>query len=181
MTRAKTLLALAVFAVCLGVVALVVSGGVGRIAPPTATPSASPSPSPVPCVTTLAGAMNDCTVTAANPGAAAESNGCSAAAGGLHEVIYLHGNFHNYLLYLNIDGYIGPGDYIVRQSAAATGLFQVGIREYKTGALWTSTDGTLTVANDERSGRLNVNLAYVGGLVTPPSIRLNVSGRWTCR
>jgi hypothetical protein len=184
MSRANALLALAAFAAALGVAALLVTGGIGRIAPATAHPSATPSssltPSPVPCVTTLAGAMNDCTVAAADPVAAAGSNGCSADASGLHEVIYLHGNFRNYLLYVNIDGYTGPGTYTLHASATSNRPFAVGIREYDSGALWESAGGTLTVASNGRSGTLNVLLNYVGGLVAPPVLGLIVSGRWTC-
>jgi hypothetical protein len=183
MSRSRAFLVLIGFVVAFGLGAFLVTGGIGRIVPkippPNATPSASLTPSPVPCVTTLAGDMSDCTVTAADP--VTGSNGCSASADGLHEVIYLHGNFHNYLLYLNIDDYTGPGTYTIHAPATSTSPFAVGIREYDSGALWESGGGTLMVASGGRSGTLKAFLVYVGGLVTPPVLGLTVSGRWTCR
>ncbi len=185
-SRSRPILALAGFAVSLGIAALVVTGGISRIAS-SSTPhqSAPVSTAQLPpfCgaqAIELVGARNDC-ATRDSTGAA-----CSVTGRVLDAVIHLHGNRKSYLLYVEVDGgYSGAGPYVLPPwphpyPDANDGNGKAGIREYVTGALWQSVAGVIIVTNsDGKSGFINAELDPVGG-PAPPTIRLHIEGPWNC-
>jgi hypothetical protein len=186
MSRSRPILALAAFAVALGVVALVVTGGISRIvSPPTPHQSAPMSTAKFPpfCgahAIELVGARDDCATR--DPTEAA----CSVSRGVLDAVIRLRGNERSYLLYVEVDGgYSGTGPYLLPPwqhpyPDANDGNGKAGIREYVTGALWQSVAGVIIVTNkDGKSGVINADLDPVGG-PAPPITRLHIEGPWNC-
>lgn len=176
MSRYRTLLSLGAFVLLVGLASLIATGAFGTSSfksppPPRATATVTPSPAPPSCPTDqleLVGVFNDCAVNAVN-----DSSYCSVSGGSLTGDLHLHGRTHDYLLYLGITGYHGPGGY---------GSVTVGLRESATGALWQSiTGGAIRVTGvDGRSGVVIADLAYVGGEPSPPTVGLNVSGPWHC-
>ena len=179
MSRSRALLLLSAFVVALGVALVVVTGGIGRIPPPTVHPSASPSarPSPSPTVAILPactadqlqllGAFNECASTVPS------ASTCTAAASKFAAVVRLHGSHRDFLLYLGVSTYSGTGTYDAGRGAT------VAIREYPTGALWESTYLTLTVDSDGRSGQVAAGFFFQPG-VTNPLPPLQLSGPWSC-
>jgi len=186
MNRSRPILALAAFAVALGVVALVATGGISRIvSPPTPHQSAPVSTAKFPpfCgahAIELVGARDDCATR--DPTGAA----CSVEGRVLDAVIHLRGNERSYLLYVEVDGgYSGTGPYLLPPWAhpyadANDGNGKAGIREYVTGALWQSVAGVIIVTNkDGKSGFINADLDPVAG-AAPPITRLHIEGPWNC-
>jgi hypothetical protein len=179
MSPSRALLWLSAFVVALAVALVVVTGGIGRIGPPTARPSATPSARPSPSPTTvilpvctanqlqLLGAFNECASTVPS------ASTCTAAASDFAAVVRLHGSDRDFLLYLGVSTYSGPGTYDAGRSAT------VAIREYPTGALWQSTYLTLTVDSDGRSGHVAAGFFFQAG-VPNPLPQLELSGPWSC-
>jgi hypothetical protein len=189
MNRSTSLVLLFAFVVALAAALLVVTGGVGRILPPTAHPSSAPSSSPTTVVAPvctsgelkLLGAFNDCAGTAPST-----TSGCRVSGGMLDAYITLDGIKRDYLLYVEVDGsYVGPGDYSLppwpHSLGSNDGTAKVAIRDYQTGALWESNFGVLTVSGgDGRSGLVTAGLTSVGGEAIPRAQGLKISGRWSC-
>jgi hypothetical protein len=182
MNRSRATLLLGAFAVIVGLASFLAAGVIGRTGRPS-TPPQSPRPiatarqtplaSPITaCELTLIGGYNDCAVKVANPAAY-----CSVSTGSLDDVLQLHGNAHDYWLYLHVSrGYHGPGVYDVGAGA------KVALREYATGAFWLSiAGGVLNVTGkDGLSGAVKTDLGFVEGEPTPHVFRLSLSGQWKC-
>jgi hypothetical protein len=171
----RPIIALALFAVALGVIVLVVTGGIGRMPTTTLHSSTSPSASPTPVIVPicapnqlrLLGAFNECAATVPS------TSTCAAAATNFAAVVRLHASDRDFLLYLGVSAYSGPGTYYAGRGAT------VAIREYPTGALWQSTNLTLTVDGDGRSGLVAAGFFFQAG-VPNPLPQLKLSGAWSC-
>lgn len=97
--------------------------------------------------------------------------------GSLDGALQLHGNAHDYWLYLHVSGgYHGQGAYNIG------GCAKVALREYLKGAFWLSVpSGVLSVTGKEgSSGAMKADLGFVQGEPTPHIFRLNISGAWRC-
>ena len=184
MSRSSLLAALAAFVVGIGVVAwLGPGGGLHAVTSASPTPSpapATPSPRPlVACVLTFSGTLNDCAIPLSRTGA------CSASGNTLQAVVHLQGDRRDYLLYIALVGsYHGPTTYPLwpwgKTDLSVPDVPKVAIREYDTGAIWDSSDGSITIGADGRSGTVNARLGYIGGLPTAPLGVLTLSGGWAC-
>jgi hypothetical protein len=189
MSRSATVLTLIGFVVVLGVGALLVTGGIGRIVPRIPPPNASSSSSPSPVVAPVCGyrqlqilgAYNDCASAVQDA-----ASGCRVSGRVLDAYITLDGIKRDYLLYVEVDGsYVGPGDYSLppwpHSLGANDGAAKVALRDYQTGALWQSTFGVLTVSGkDGRSGLVTAGLDFTGGASNPPAQGIKLSGAWSC-
>lgn len=140
---------------------------------PIATARQTPLPSPVTaCRLMLVGGYNDCAVVVANP-----ASYCSVSNGSLDDVLQLHGNVHDYWLYLHVSsGYHGRGDYDTGAGA------KVALGEYLKGAFWLSVPGGMlsVTGKDGLSGTVKADLGFVQGEPAPQIFRLSISGGWRC-
>jgi hypothetical protein len=188
MSRYRTLLSLGAVVLSVGMASLIATGAIRRAPPPPqlATPIVMPSPSrlsPLPtppsCATDqleLVGFFNDCALNAAN-----NTPDCSVSGDTLSDVLHLHGKTHDYLLYLDVTGYHGPGTY-ANSTVSVMVSEPVMVRRYATGALWRSIPGVVFRVSgaDGRTGTVKAALSYVGGEPFPPTVGLNISGPWRC-
>jgi hypothetical protein len=187
MRQPRPWLMLTAVVVVVGLSSWLVTGGGGRLFPSSPTEHSSPSLLPrfPACGATeikLTGAYDDC----------AEVNvalkpPCALSGANLMNTIPLQGATRSYFLYLNVDGsYVGrhtyalkpwPNPYFETNDKAT----KVAVLEEVSGALWQSTDGTLTLSGTNgRSGSVSADLELVGGEPTPGVESLHMVGQWRC-
>ena len=188
MRQPKPLLMLTAVVVVVGLSSWLVTGGVGRLFPSSPTEHSSPSPLPrfPACGATeikLTGAYDDC---GAVP-LALKPLPCVVSGANLMNTIPLQGATRSYFLYLNVDGsYVGRHTYALKPwpdpyFEANDKATKVAVREEVSGALWQSTDGTLTLSGASgRSGSVSADLVLVGGEPTPGVVSLHIVGQWRC-
>lgn len=179
MSRAGILALLAAFVVAVAVVAWFGPGnGLHTI---TSAPPAPTQRAHVPCVVKLSGDVKDCAIPVTDT---ATRQSCVVAGNTLQATMRLRGDSHDYLLYIEMIGwYHGPTTYPLwpwaQASLTAPDIPKVELR-YDTGAVWESSDGSMTVAPDGRSGTLDARLGYVSGSPAAPLGVLTLSGGWAC-
>jgi hypothetical protein len=174
--------------VVVGLSSWLVTGGIARLFPSTPTERSSPSPLPrfPACGATeikVTGAYDDC----AEVDLALKPLPCVLLGANLMNTIPLQGATRSYFLYLNVDGsYVGGHTYALKPwpnpyFEANDKATKVAVLEEGSGALWRSTDGTLTLSGTNgRSGSVNADLELVGGEPTPGVVSLHIVGQWRC-
>jgi len=199
----RTLFALAGFAIAVGAVSLLVSGGPGsRAAPPAPSPSPGITSTPLDCAANeleLVGAVDECVAPvpySAEP--------CSASGHILDVTLLVGGGSFTAFLYLEVNGpFVGPGTYTlapwphplgtpndlpkVAVQQDGTGAFKqlvhgVRVQHYDTDVMWQSVAGFLIVTGrDGRSGAVSAILEEsVGHNATELGAELSVIGAWNC-
>ncbi|MBV9524927.1 MAG: hypothetical protein JOZ46_03815 [Candidatus Dormibacteraeota bacterium] len=180
MSRAGILALLAAFVVGVGVLAWLGPGnGVHSLTTP---PPATPTPRPhVPCEVVLTGDVKDCGIPVSDP---TTRSACVAAGNVLRATMRLRGNARDYVLSIAMVGwYHGASTYQLwpwgQTSLTAPDVPKVAL-QFDSGAIWESSDGSMTVAAGGQSGTLDARLGYVSGLPEAPLGLLTLSGSWSC-
>lgn len=179
-TRPQALAILAAFVVIFGVVSLLVTGVIGGAHRPSTvggTTARSSTSRPI-CSqldVMMSGAVDDCGSTVA------VNNSCSVTASRLDAVVYLTGISRSYELDLELDGsYNGPDTYNLSPLALSRpDLPKAGIRDFRTGAVYESISGEVTVDDEGRQGSVVADLT-IGGKPAPSQAVLHIEGPWGC-
>ena len=187
-SRSRVLAWLAGFVVAFGVVAWLVTGGLGFHGAP---PSHSHPPTFYPPGTTpvvdcpsnelkVTGIYDEC----ATP-APAKTSTCDVYGQMLDQVLRYIGDHQPFALEIQIDGtYAGPGTYDLPSWPRPLGANpdQPKVAMFATGVFWQSIAGILTVTGaDGRSGWMVATLQTSNGTtVMPGGPTLQVSGSWRC-
>ena len=101
--------------------------------------------------------------------------GMSCPSGTLAQmrVMRMHGTKNDFILYVQVDAYRGPGTY-----ALADGVGHVALREWSSGQIWESAAGSVTIAQGEESGWLYAGLGASN--YSTADVKLNAAGWWSC-
>lgn len=179
-SRAQALAILAAFVVIFGFVSFLVTGAIGRVhpAPKVASVPTASSPAAVVCTGSelaISGAVNDCVT-------ANIHNVCSVHGHRLDAAMILTGASDEYFLDVEVDGnYNGPGIYGLTawpHPALDTNdlVAKVAISGVRSGAVWHSVSGELSVNADGEAGFTVGTLDSVDG--SQPALFLE--GPWGC-
>jgi hypothetical protein len=140
---------------------------VGANATPSRTPSHSPWNAPCPPTEmSLTGIFQECL---------SVDIGMSCPTGTLAQmrVMRMHGTKNDFILYVQVDGYRGPGTYTL-----AAGVGHVALREWSSGEIWESAAASVTIAENEESGWLYAGLGASN--YSTVDVKLNAAGWWSC-